>query len=430
MRAGHIGEGHRVVAEMRDGARGAADHVDFGFGVRRQRADQTRLARTDLAEHGDIEFFAARAAVEFLEFVLQRRGVGVLLAQCDQAQIDLRARRRRFRHRFRFARSEEIPKDRDHADGGSCEASATSHCRNTGKSRTSCHSAMPLRSAPNTTHNNPPSASARTAMRIRRNGREADGIVRFYRDRAAFLASSPREGVSMRLVRRDVHLADCVLGVGTQRRRCTPRRCSANSAWPKVCRRVRCIRSSRIARVSSGSRPSTGSRVTTASVSACSGTIRTIPHSIAGNDVTTIFIDRDDRIWCGLESHGLDMLDAARGTFVHYVNDPENPTIADGRRRVEHRSGRRRRDAARHRRQRTGPPAHRRVARRVRSRRARRTRSAQPRLRQDRRHLHREEWRGVGRQRFRSGRSPRWWLRARRFQRECDPTRVASTYAS
>jgi signal transduction histidine kinase/ligand-binding sensor domain-containing protein/BarA-like signal transduction histidine kinase len=47
--------------------------------------------------------------------------------------------------------------------------------------------------------------------------------------------------------------------------------------------------------------------------------------SIADNDITTIFIDRDDHIWCGLESHGLDMLDAARRTFVHYVNDPENP---------------------------------------------------------------------------------------------------------
>ena len=46
--------------------------------------------------------------------------------------------------------------------------------------------------------------------------------------------------------------------------------------------------------------------------------------SIAGNDVTTIFIDRDDRIWCGLESHGLDVLDASRRTFAHFGNDPEN----------------------------------------------------------------------------------------------------------
>jgi signal transduction histidine kinase/CheY-like chemotaxis protein/streptogramin lyase len=49
------------------------------------------------------------------------------------------------------------------------------------------------------------------------------------------------------------------------------------------------------------------------------------PASIAGNDITTIFIDRDDRIWCGLESHGLDVLDTARRSFAHYGNDPENP---------------------------------------------------------------------------------------------------------
>ena len=47
--------------------------------------------------------------------------------------------------------------------------------------------------------------------------------------------------------------------------------------------------------------------------------------SIGGNDVTTIFIDRDDRIWCGLESHGLDVLDAARGGFTHYTNDAADP---------------------------------------------------------------------------------------------------------
>ena len=46
--------------------------------------------------------------------------------------------------------------------------------------------------------------------------------------------------------------------------------------------------------------------------------------SIAGDDVTTIFIDRDDRIWCGLESHGLDVLDASRTNFTHYTNDPDD----------------------------------------------------------------------------------------------------------
>ncbi|MEP6482822.1 MAG: ATP-binding protein [Rudaea sp.] len=48
-------------------------------------------------------------------------------------------------------------------------------------------------------------------------------------------------------------------------------------------------------------------------------------NSIGGNDVTTIFIDRDDRIWCGLESHGLDVLDESRSAFRHFVNDPADP---------------------------------------------------------------------------------------------------------
>ena len=46
--------------------------------------------------------------------------------------------------------------------------------------------------------------------------------------------------------------------------------------------------------------------------------------SIAGDDVTAIFVDRDDRIWCGLESHGLDVLDASRKTFTHFANDPND----------------------------------------------------------------------------------------------------------
>ncbi|MGH8124001.1 MAG: ligand-binding sensor domain-containing protein, partial [Rudaea sp.] len=32
------------------------------------------------------------------------------------------------------------------------------------------------------------------------------------------------------------------------------------------------------------------------------------PGSIAGNDITTLFIDSENRIWCGMESAGLDML--------------------------------------------------------------------------------------------------------------------------
>lgn len=47
--------------------------------------------------------------------------------------------------------------------------------------------------------------------------------------------------------------------------------------------------------------------------------------SIGGDDITTVFVDRDNRIWCGLESHGLDVLDASRRTFTHFTNDPGNP---------------------------------------------------------------------------------------------------------
>ncbi len=47
-------------------------------------------------------------------------------------------------------------------------------------------------------------------------------------------------------------------------------------------------------------------------------------HSLGGNDITALFVDRDDRIWCALESHGLDRLDADRGAFTHFVNDAEN----------------------------------------------------------------------------------------------------------
>lgn len=55
------------------------------------------------------------------------------------------------------------------------------------------------------------------------------------------------------------------------------------------------------------------------------------PTSIAGNDVTTIFVDRDNRIWCALQSHGVDMLDASRRTFTHFANDEKKPaSLAEG----------------------------------------------------------------------------------------------------
>jgi ligand-binding sensor domain-containing protein len=49
-------------------------------------------------------------------------------------------------------------------------------------------------------------------------------------------------------------------------------------------------------------------------------------ESIAGDDVTAIFVDRDDRIWCALQSHGLDVLDASRKRFTHFTNDENDPT--------------------------------------------------------------------------------------------------------
>ena len=42
------------------------------------------------------------------------------------------------------------------------------------------------------------------------------------------------------------------------------------------------------------------------------------PGSIAGNDITTLFIDSKNRIWCGLESAGLDVLGSGRRTFEHF----------------------------------------------------------------------------------------------------------------
>ena len=43
--------------------------------------------------------------------------------------------------------------------------------------------------------------------------------------------------------------------------------------------------------------------------------------SIAGNDVSALFVDRENRIWCGGEDAGLSMLDARRSGFVHYRHD-------------------------------------------------------------------------------------------------------------
>jgi signal transduction histidine kinase/ligand-binding sensor domain-containing protein/ActR/RegA family two-component response regulator len=42
------------------------------------------------------------------------------------------------------------------------------------------------------------------------------------------------------------------------------------------------------------------------------------PGSLAGNAVSALFVDRDDRLWCGAEEAGLDVLDRRSGRFTHY----------------------------------------------------------------------------------------------------------------
>ncbi len=49
------------------------------------------------------------------------------------------------------------------------------------------------------------------------------------------------------------------------------------------------------------------------------------PDSLGGNAVTALFVDRDNRIWCGGEESGLNMLDAGRSRFAHYRHDARDP---------------------------------------------------------------------------------------------------------
>ncbi len=49
------------------------------------------------------------------------------------------------------------------------------------------------------------------------------------------------------------------------------------------------------------------------------------PASLSGDDVTALFVDRDNRIWCGGEDAGLNLLDVRRKNFRHFrhaANDP------------------------------------------------------------------------------------------------------------
>ncbi len=82
---GYVGEHDCRGAERApivfDAARGAAEHIGLRGGPRHERTDHARLAGADLAEHRDVEFFSARAPVEFLEFGLQCCRIRVLVMQ-------------------------------------------------------------------------------------------------------------------------------------------------------------------------------------------------------------------------------------------------------------------------------------------------------------------------------------------------------------
>jgi len=50
------------------------------------------------------------------------------------------------------------------------------------------------------------------------------------------------------------------------------------------------------------------------------------PRSLGGNAVSALFIDRDNRLWCGAEESGLNLLDPRRRAFVHFRHDDRDPS--------------------------------------------------------------------------------------------------------
>ncbi len=50
------------------------------------------------------------------------------------------------------------------------------------------------------------------------------------------------------------------------------------------------------------------------------------PGSLAGNVASALFVDRDNRVWCGTEESGLNALDARRDRFMHYRHDDHDAT--------------------------------------------------------------------------------------------------------
>src|SRR4051812_27694130 len=49
------------------------------------------------------------------------------------------------------------------------------------------------------------------------------------------------------------------------------------------------------------------------------------PRSLAPSRLENIYIDRNDIIWLGTVSSGLDRFDPSTGVFTHYLNDPRDP---------------------------------------------------------------------------------------------------------
>jgi signal transduction histidine kinase/CheY-like chemotaxis protein/streptogramin lyase len=52
--------------------------------------------------------------------------------------------------------------------------------------------------------------------------------------------------------------------------------------------------------------------------------------TLGGDIISTLFVDRDNRVWCGTEESGLSVLDATRGKFTHYAHDERDPASLGG----------------------------------------------------------------------------------------------------
>jgi signal transduction histidine kinase/ligand-binding sensor domain-containing protein/CheY-like chemotaxis protein len=54
------------------------------------------------------------------------------------------------------------------------------------------------------------------------------------------------------------------------------------------------------------------------------------PASLSGDDVTALFVDRDNRVWCGGEDAGLNLLDTHRAGFRHFRHDARDAASLGG----------------------------------------------------------------------------------------------------